>query len=125
MSDFCGMNTITMTKLARFVEMRLSKEFLDVEVEKSFDPLSHAFVMSIRAHLLSDSHMTISYPKNWKESLKERFMPNFLRRWFPVKYCTYEVWRVFPELPQSTRNMFGKNSTVVIPIPQEPSWREQ
>ena len=32
-----------------------------------------------------------TYPKNWKEAVKERFMPKFLLKWFPVSYTTIEI----------------------------------
>ena len=33
----------------------------------------------------------IKYPKNWKEAIKERFLPDFFKKYFPVKYKKHEI----------------------------------
>ena len=34
---------------------------------------------------------TVKYPRDWKEALKERFLPWWAKRWWPVRY-SYVVW---------------------------------
>lgn len=33
----------------------------------------------------------VTYPRDWKEALKERFLPWWAKRWWPVRY-SYVVW---------------------------------
>lgn len=33
----------------------------------------------------------VSYPSNWVEALKDRWLPNFIRKYWPVKYERIEV----------------------------------
>jgi len=35
--------------------------------------------------------LDVTYPANWWEAVKDRFMPQFLRKKFPIRYIHHEV----------------------------------
>jgi len=109
------MNTIELTELARKIEIRMSNCFIHPEVDAEYDKFSDTILFHVKASLMSDSHMTIRYPDGWWNAVKDKFIPWRLKKYVHIRYKIFEVWRVFPELPAETREMFGESRTLVIP----------
>lgn len=69
--------------------------------------LSDAAILSVRAAVWGERLQTIrkQYPVNWIEALKDRFLPNVLKKRFPVKYETIDidVAAVYPEYTLSKK----------------------
>jgi len=39
-----------------------------------------------------------TWPLDWREAVKDRFLPQFARRWWPVRYETVSVKALYPKL---------------------------
>lgn len=58
------------------------------------DDVTGYLVRSLRAEIFGFNHPkkhVVSYPANWKESVKERFAPLWFLQRFPVKYTDISV----------------------------------
>jgi hypothetical protein len=57
------------------------------------DMLSDTMVIRLCADIYGESLKKVHkvYPSNWKEALKDRFLPKFLHKVFPIKYDVIEV----------------------------------
>lgn len=66
-----------------------------------------AMIVSLDAMIAGEQLTKIYkiFPTDWKEALKDRFLPEFFRKWVPVKYeiIDIEVAALYPKyvLPQS------------------------
>jgi len=47
-------------------------------------------------HKINNSR--IQHPENWKEALKERWLPEWVKKKFPVRYKKYDAYMIFPDL---------------------------
>ena len=39
----------------------------------------------------------VQYPENWKEAFKERWLPGWIKKKFPIKYKKYDAYLIFPD----------------------------
>jgi hypothetical protein len=61
-----------------------------------FDTIAFKMVAEFLGKLKKDT--IIKYPANWKESLKERFLPRFLKSRFPIIYEERAIYKVCPHI---------------------------
>lgn len=81
-----------LTKAQLYMREYVSDKFLEeMSLESYRDIITQRLLFGIKAYVWSrEVHEEIidhiTYPENWKESLKERFLPSFLKKKYPVKY---------------------------------------
>jgi hypothetical protein len=75
---------------------------LSEQEEFLYDTVLVRMVVEIMGKLQDDS--TVKYPSDWKESLKERFLPYWLKKRFPVKYTEKSVYKVCPHIDTKFRD---------------------
>lgn len=86
------------------INYKFSKNFAncylqDTELIKSIDEFTNQFIVTLKYSLYGQRSIveedtieeTVSYPSNWKESLKERFAPSWFLRKYPVNKITVPV----------------------------------
>ena len=49
--------------------------------------------------LATYEELMAKYPADWKQAFKERWFPDWLLKWFPVKYREVIAKHKFPEFP--------------------------
>lgn len=87
-------------KLSVAVAQRISKEFLDwlaedpivrtsVYTEFMCDEIVLRVVLKIFGEDLQNA--TVKYPENWKEAIKDRFMPGWAKKMWPVRYTVHHI----------------------------------
>lgn len=70
--------------------------FLDFKcIERLAEPLAYEFVYQLDAYLNGKQqeveHTEITYPIDWFEAFKERWLPVWLLKKYPVKYQTHKI----------------------------------
>jgi len=85
----------------RYEVKRLANRFQLVpdalEVNQIEEMIAQQMLMEIRYKIYGCDIKEIKYPANWKEALKERFLPKFLKKKFVVKYTTFVVSHLLPK----------------------------
>ena len=71
-----------------------------------------AFLRLTRELPYMGSGPVVETPLNWKEAVKERWSPAWLKRRYPVRYKRWEAKHYFPNLPPSDR--FRDNFSVFV-----------
>jgi hypothetical protein len=63
-----------------------------IELQTIMDTTKQAMAYSMRAYLLAMPLETVSakWPANWLEALKDRFLPAWMKRRFPIRYQSIE-----------------------------------
>ena len=100
-----------LTRAKHMVVQHISKELL-ADVEVLNDEFLDMFIIRTTKELLIKNvgKRALAYPDGWKEAFKERWLPEWLKKRFPVRYCEHDVLAVFPTLldehpiPQNLRN---------------------
>jgi len=90
----------------------ISRHDLQFSVEPSFilDDCFNGLLVRLEASIYGQIEPeTVKYPKDWVESLKERFFPQWLLKRFPVQYKTHTLQHrvVYPGIactPNSPKN---------------------
>jgi len=94
--------SLTDLKFERIVvnlSRRLGKEFI-ADVRMSEDEIAKAYFMDIRlqVYVLGIGDRIIKYPDGWIQAAKDRWLPPWFRRRFPVKYKIFDAFAYFPTL---------------------------
>ena len=63
---------------------------------KNFD-YGHQMGMMVSMNILTQNIENYQWPRNWKQSLKERFLPGFILKRWPVEYTKIEVKAIYPK----------------------------
>lgn len=99
--------TVELEKIRMGMQMFASKEMMDANV--LVDCMGPQIKMFIEGAFLSEKkpvyEETVKYPMDWKEALKERFLPGWLKERFPVVYTTVKlrVLAVYPDFKPALR----------------------
>jgi hypothetical protein len=80
----------------------------DINTNVYFDETAKSMVLNLRAIILGRELGEVRLPANWWEAFKERFFPEFLRKYFPVKYrvITYKSLYPYLRLPNQKHSIF-------------------
>lgn len=76
-----------------------------------------AMIVSLDASIAGEQLTKVYkvFPADWKEAIKDRFLPEFFRKWFPVRYeiIDIEVAALYPKyvLPEA---QFGQVKVAVM-----------
>jgi len=89
--------TVTLRRIRRFLLQRLSSD-LAVDVgQENF--LGNYLIRVIEEQLaIKAGQRLVEYPENWIEAIKDRWLPGWLKKRWPVKFKTYDALVIFPEL---------------------------
>jgi len=69
--------------------------FFDISHDLLADTLFVTFVQKLAAAKIGTE--VIKYPENWKEALKERWFPEWMKKKYPVRYKKFDVRVCFPD----------------------------
>jgi len=92
---------IILEKIKKVSIVKFSKELVDgVDLDLSSDFLVDMYAFRAIKELLAlkAGDRIIRHPENWKEAIKERWFPRWLKKRTPVKYKEYDALVVFPDL---------------------------
>jgi hypothetical protein len=70
------------------------KEKFGIE-EKAFD-YGRQMGLMVAAWFVTESVDWVKYPKDWVEAVKARWLPNWLKKFFPVEYTEIDVKALYP-----------------------------
>jgi len=88
-------------------EARLKlKHALALSEEAQINLAAEFFAGGLTARLtavLAGEHVRVleaQYPADWKQAVKERFLPRWLRKWWPIRYVRvgWDIRVVYPEI---------------------------
>lgn len=94
------------SKLVKLIKCHMinhmSKEFL-IELPGLWSRYGEQYftdtmVMQFIVGLMGQEFNTIKYPANWKEALKDRWLPKLLRKRFPIHYKTVDIKVIYPNI---------------------------
>ena len=85
--------------------------FADVDMEFIKSEMTHVMQVNLRAYVMEEvKPVAVKYPADWREAVKERFLPERLKRRFPVRYITViiETKTVYPQIraPQNYMQLY-------------------
>ncbi|MGI0015316.1 MAG: hypothetical protein ACREBU_18015 [Nitrososphaera sp.] len=84
------------------------------EFDIVFDSLVHRWVVELKKILWTQplTRVTVKYPANWKEAVKERWCPAWVLRRYPVRYIEecLRADQVWPLANVHLDKRFGKSS---------------
>ncbi len=90
----------TIHKLKQAVAIYLTQEMIDgMMPEVGFDVLMESYVIKITRDQFGEllGKTVIAYPANWKEAIKDRWFPDWLKKRFPVQYQSFDIAAFYPE----------------------------
>ena len=70
----------------------------DIEVSSYIDFLTGDIKVKFEKDIMGRKIDLIVYPRDWKEALKERWVPKFILKRFPVKYKAHNIYALYPSL---------------------------
>lgn len=85
--------TVNLKRFAFNIQHKVSKALmLDTSVDVS-DFYAETFTVNLRVYLYGIDHkgVEIKYPRDWVEALKERWLPEWLKKRYPVKYTVRKI----------------------------------
>jgi hypothetical protein len=66
--------------------------------------------IAVRGFLYAENVKEIKYPRDWWQAVKERWLPDWLRRRFPVVYVRVNIKAIYqnfrPSLPNENHALF-------------------
>jgi hypothetical protein len=68
-----------------------------IKTDVEWDVFLRSYVASMSFDFLSTDSEPVQYPSNWIEAVKDRFLPEWLKRRFPVKYTVITPTHMFPD----------------------------
>lgn len=93
--------TVELERIKFGLMMGLSKEWMGASVEFRDDFFTNNVVMQAHGYLWgrTDELVEIKYPKDWRESFKERWFPAWMLKRYPVAYKTHriDVREIYPD----------------------------
>ena len=63
-----------------------------------FDPFMRHWVLRVRAQIFGEHLQKVAYPATWWDAVKQRFMPRWLQRWFPVQLQHWSAIALYPKV---------------------------
>jgi len=95
MDELDGVETRTLEKLRIALYQAVSPELLGAVVESSLHTswFTNDVVYRVRGYVWAEQvdKITISYPADWWQAVKERFAPERFKRRWPVVYWHYDL----------------------------------
>ena len=117
--DFGVIKPILIERMRRAVSGMVS-----VDVSIRHDEFLECFVLQLSQKLLVDGFETVDveekWPADWWQACKERWLPNWLVRRFPVKYRTLSIHRKIPTRMCPHIRTYGVESHVQFLINKPP-----
>ena len=96
--------TLELEKIRFAVAKRVSLSFLEnLEIEHYTDFITDSFTnilkwwvwgKQVTENEYVESNIEIKYPETWWDAFKERWLPNFLLKRYPVKYIEFDTPRI-------------------------------
>lgn len=83
---------VTLEKIEYKLERHIPLvQLRDLEVKSWIDDFTNSIVTEIKGFVYGRKVKkvvtnTVAYPSDWVQAVKERFLPKFLRKWFPINY---------------------------------------
>lgn len=96
-SNMDEIKQVTLEKMRFGIQSLITEDLLvdmnQVELLSFFEHRTNEMVFSLRMTLMGQrlKEIRVSYPTNWKESIKERFAPKWFLKNHPVKYTKVEL----------------------------------
>lgn len=87
-----------------FLQRILDEKILcgDVSIEATKNLIANQWILTMKASVLGNTlyDHKVTYPKDWKEALKERWLPRWMLKKYPVEYTThhYMIEELYPHL---------------------------
>jgi hypothetical protein len=92
---------VKLEKMTIKIREELSSSIFD-DVDVSIEEIGNKVAVDVTARVLGRSRGadTVSYPSDWWQAFRERWLPHFWLRKFPVLYTSYSVslTEVFPDI---------------------------
>jgi hypothetical protein len=66
--------------------------------EMLVEEIGQKLIITFRKTVWGKRIEKITYPMNWLESIKERWMPKWLTNRYPIRYTTFEARAYYPHL---------------------------
>jgi hypothetical protein len=89
------------------IQRELAETFISPQVSIEHDQIQDHLILTVSAGLLGGTveQLHFTAPADWREALKDRWLPLRLRKRFPVKYreVTVNVLEYYPRLKLPTR----------------------
>ena len=92
---------VILEKIKKVSIAKFSKELIDgLNLDLSSDSFMDFYVFRAIKELLAlkAGDRIIRHPENWKEAVKERWFPQWLKKRIPVKYEEYDALIIFPDI---------------------------
>jgi len=92
---------IILEKIKKVSIAKFSKELIDgLNLDLSSDSFMDFYVFRAIKELLAlkAGDRIVRHPENWKEAIKERWFPQWLKKRTPVKYKEYDALIIFPDI---------------------------
>ncbi len=67
-----------------------------LQLQKKLFDFGHQMGIMISMNILTQNIENYKWPENWIEAVKERWVPNVFRKYWPVKYTKIEVKAIYP-----------------------------
>ena len=97
--------TIDLEKFTYSCEKIISQELLEdfaispkVQLSPFVSFVTDDIIIRVRQDILGETLKTIKYPSNWKEAIKDRFAPDWIKDRWPVRYIIYELRAFYPKV---------------------------
>lgn len=92
---------------------KMGENHSDTTVNVVFENTTRSLLLSMRRFIYREDVFTktVSYPATWWQHFKESYFPDWLLRWFPVRYahrdlrahCTYPELMLKASLPKELK----------------------
>lgn len=79
-----------------FQQGTLPKELTNADLHVAVPHTFDRIVLQLVTHIAGARVHEIRYPRNWKQSLRERFLPKFWLRLYPVVYTHWKMDSLYP-----------------------------
>ena len=90
---------IVLNKLAIAMQRAFSSEMLmGVETKVLEGRAFEETRVMVRGYIWKEKLVYVRYPKDWVQAIKDRFLPKWLKRRFPVKYVEIDGRAYYPQL---------------------------
>ena len=94
-------------------KIKMSKKLIErMKLEKVDDLFATKAIYLVHDFVYGHQLDTIKYPLNWKEAFKERWLPRWLLKAFPVKYKVYDIRRLYPNKETEEESVIHASSYV-------------
>jgi hypothetical protein len=91
---------IVLRRVQFYVRTHLSPEICTVDAH--LDHLSRSMVVRLKAAIYGETvpEVDVKFPVTWWDAVKDRWFPEWSRRWFPIEYrrVTVDKHTLFPSI---------------------------